>query len=153
MSESSEFDQELAELRARRRAELVRPTAPAPTPRAPSPAPEVVTSGNLRSFLGDHPQAVLDIWAPWCGPCRTVGPMVDRLADELAPHVAFGKVNADDEPMLVQGWGVEGIPTLILFREGRPVDRIVGALPFDALRQRIVRAFPAGSTARPTAPE
>ena len=153
MGETSEFDQELADLRARRLAELARPAPPPPAARAPPASPEVVTTATLRSFLGQHRQAVIDIWAPWCGPCRTVGPMVDRLAKELAPQVGFGKVNADEEPRMVQQWGVEGIPTLILFRAGRPIDRIVGALPFDALRQKIVRAFPPGAPERSPAPE
>ena len=82
---------------------------------------------------------LLDMWAPWCGPCRTVGPIVDQLAGELAGRVRVGKLNVDENPVTASRFGVRSIPTLLILRGGREVDRIVGAVP----KQEIVRRLDA----------
>jgi thioredoxin len=78
---------------------------------------------------------VVDVWAPWCGPCRAMAPNLDRLKTEYAGRVELLKVNADQHPGLVQEWQVQGIPTLLAFRGGKPVARQVGLQPLPALRQ------------------
>jgi len=74
------------------------------------------------------PTAV-DFWAPWCGPCRIVSPILDDIARRFPGKIKIVKVNSDDNPRLSIKYGIQGIPTVILFREGREVDRLVGAAP------------------------
>jgi thioredoxin len=80
---------------------------------------------------------VIEFTADWCPPCRQLAPHVDALARELAPAVLIAKVDADAHPALAARFGVRGLPTLLLFRDGEVVDRIVGALPAAQLRARI----------------
>ncbi len=82
---------------------------------------------------------LVDMWAPWCGPCRTVGPIVDELAGELAGRVRVAKMNVDDNPATASRFGVRSIPTLLVFKDGREVDRIVGAQPKAAIAGRLAR--------------
>jgi thioredoxin 1 len=80
---------------------------------------------------------LVDFWAPWCPPCRMVGPLVDALAAEKAGLVQVGKLNVDDHPEVAERYGIVSIPTLLLFRDGTLVDRRVGALPLDDLRRLV----------------
>jgi len=76
---------------------------------------------------------LVDLWAPWCGPCRTVAPGVERAAREFAGKLKVVKVNVDDAPGVSARFGVQGIPTLLVLRDGDPIARQVGALPADRL--------------------
>jgi thioredoxin 2 len=84
---------------------------------------------------------LVDIWAPWCGPCRQVSPVLETLATELAGRLKLVKVNADDAPHLSGRFDVKAIPTLILLDQGRVVDRQIGALPAVALRRWLEAAL------------
>jgi thioredoxin 2 len=97
--------------------------------------------------LGASGLVLVDIWAAWCAPCRLVAPAVEQAAKELAGRLKVVKVDADRSPLVSRRFGVQGIPTLLLLREGKEVDRIVGALPADALLKR-VQANLAASSAR-----
>ncbi len=77
---------------------------------------------------------VVDLWAPWCGPCRVVGPSLEQLAGELAGQVKLVKVNVDEAPGVQRRFAVQGIPTLVVLRDGREVGRKVGAAPVAELR-------------------
>jgi thioredoxin 2 len=80
---------------------------------------------------------VVDLWAPWCGPCRMIAPVLQDLAAQHAGRIKVVKVNVDDEPTLGARFDARSIPLLVVMREGREVDRIVGALPRPALEARL----------------
>ena len=88
-----------------------------------------ITDSNYKEILAEGKPVVVDFWAPWCGPCRSLSPIVDEVADELAGKLAVAKCNVDDNQDLAMKFGVMSIPTLIVFKNGEEVDRSVGALP------------------------
>jgi thioredoxin 1 len=91
--------------------------------------PIILTDSNFDSEVSKHKLIVVDFWAPWCGPCRMVGPLIEELASEYSGKVAFGKLNVDDNRMVPSRFGVRGIPTLMVFKNGDAVDTVVGACP------------------------
>ena len=81
--------------------------------------------------------AVVDFWAPWCGPCRIIAPVVEELAQEYAGRIVVAKVNTDKHKRWASQLGIRGIPTMVFFKNGEEVDRVVGAVPRDLLVQRL----------------
>jgi thioredoxin len=105
-----------------------------------------MTSGTQTIALTDkgfdeavvaHPRLVVDFWAPWCGPCRALSPVLEEIAREEAGRVVVGKVNVDEQPALAGRFGVRSIPTLIFFKDGEPVDTVIGAVPKAEVAKRI----------------
>jgi thioredoxin 1 len=84
---------------------------------------------------------LVDFWAPWCGPCRMVAPIVDELAGEYAGKLSFVKVNVDNNQKVAGKYGVMSIPTLILFKDGKPMTNIVGFKPKDELKKSLDKAL------------
>lgn len=133
-------DPELAAIRARLRDQLTRAPGSPAVPAAPSAAPTepvTVTDRTVGDLIARSDALVLDLWAPWCGPCRQMAPAIDALARHFAGRVTFAKLNIDENPATANAYAVQSIPTLLAFRRGRLVDRWVGALPQASLAMKV----------------
>jgi thioredoxin len=96
-----------------------------------------LTERNFAEIVAATPLLLVDFWAPWCGPCRAVAPVLEELARAEAGRLVIAKVNVDEEPSLAQRYAVQAIPTLLLFKDGQIVDTMVGAPPKAELTRRL----------------
>ena len=90
-----------------------------------------------KEILKNHTPVLVDFWAPWCGPCRIVSPALEKLSSEYSHKLKFAKLNVDDSQDIAAQFDVRGIPCMIIFKNGKEVDRIIGAYPEDQLRRKI----------------
>ncbi len=101
-------------------------------------AAEQVTDSNFKQEVLDSAIPVLvDFWAPWCGPCRMVAPVVDEIAQQYEGQVKVVKLNTDENPAVASQYGIRSIPTLMIFKGGQRVDMVVGAVPRTNLAQTL----------------
>jgi thioredoxin 1 len=91
--------------------------------------PIVFTDSNFASEITKYPIMLVDFWAPWCGPCRMVSPIIEQLSREYSGKVAFGKINVDENQRVAASFGIQSIPTLMIFKDSKAVDVIIGAMP------------------------
>jgi thioredoxin 2 len=124
------------------------PARPVPEQSAPTPpraredrSPVQLNRVNLERFLREHPRAVVDVWAPWCGPCRAFAPIFTAAAREWGGTVGFGKIHADHEPSLVARFGARSIPSLLYFREGELVRIEAGVISPDRFSRQLRKVF------------
>ena len=133
------MDDELARLRERRMQEMKEQM----DKRAKASPVDVknLDETHFIEFVATNKFVVIDFWAEWCGPCRRVGPAIEELSQEFAGKVAFAKVNTDDNQRLSMQFNISAIPAIMLFSNGQLIERIIGAYPKEAIRDKIVRKF------------
>ncbi len=98
---------------------------------------EVTDSTFEAQILKSDIPALVDFWATWCAPCKAIAPIVEEMAEEYSGRVKIAKMNVDENPATPGKYGVRGIPTLILFKNGEVVDQVVGAVPKDQIKELI----------------
>jgi len=140
------MDDELQRIREKKLEELKKGLpGKAEKPGKPEGRPEgqvmVLDERQFAAAVRDHPFLVVDMWAPWCGPCRMVAPVIQELAREFAGRISFAKVNTDENRRIAMTYGISAIPTILLFARGKLAERVVGAYPKPLLRDRILRVF------------
>ena len=96
-----------------------------------------ITDADLDENINKYSIIVVDCWAPWCGPCRMVGPVIDDLAKEMQGKIVFGKLNVDENQMTTTKYQIMSIPSLLVFKNGKLVDKLVGAMPKEMLLQKL----------------
>lgn len=117
-------------------------TLDAATANGASAGPTVLTDASFQQEVlnASGPPTLVDFWAPWCGPCRIVGPIVDQLAAESNGRYRIAKMNVDDNPMTASRYQIASIPTMLIFKDGAVIDRIVGAHPKQEIVARLNQA-------------
>ena len=102
---------------------------------------EITDSEFENKVLNSDVPVLVDFWAPWCGPCKSIAPVLEEIATELKGQLAIVKVNVDDNPRSPAEFSVRAIPNMILFKGGKEIDRIVGAVPKDQLIETLKKAL------------
>ncbi|MGI0025175.1 MAG: thioredoxin [Nitrososphaera sp.] len=131
-------DDELEAIKQRKLAEMQK-AASAKAMMAAIIEPMVLTDSNFAAEVAKYPLMLVDFWAPWCGPCRIVSPIIEQLAREYSGKAVFGKVNVDENQMVSASFGIQSIPTIMIFRAGKPVEVIVGAVSKAQIEMKIRR--------------
>lgn len=99
--------------------------------------PVEITENNFNDFITRKKYAVIDCWAAWCMPCKIIGPSVEKIAEEYGDNVAVGKLDVDGNRGIAAKFGIMSIPTVLFFRDGRFIDRIIGAVPKHILEGKL----------------
>jgi thioredoxin 1 len=104
--------------------------------------PVIITDATFQQEVlqAEGPPTLVDFWAAWCGPCRAVGPIIDQLAAESEGRYRVGKVNVDDNPVTAARYQIASIPTMLIFKNGQIIDRLIGAQPKPAIEAALHRA-------------
>ncbi len=100
-------------------------------------SPIILTDSNFNEEVSKYSLMLVDFWAPWCGPCRMVSPVIEQLAREYASRVVFGKLNIDENQRVAQSFGIQSIPTMMILKNSKVVDVIVGALPKPQIQSKL----------------
>ncbi|MEM1775767.1 MAG: thioredoxin [Nitrososphaerota archaeon] len=101
--------------------------------------PLLATDDNFDTLIAKYPIVVVDFWAEWCLPCRVIAPVIEELAEKYSVKIVFIKLNVDENPITASRYNITSIPTLMIFKNGKPIDVIVGAYPKKIIEERIKR--------------
>ena len=135
---SGSEDPELERIRAKKMRELMKRTSEKPTEQKEIlNAPITVSDADFDHVVHQYPLMVIDCWAAWCGPCRMVAPIIDELARDYAGKVVFGKLNVDENPKTAMRFDIMSIPTLLIMKDEKEVDRIIGAVPKQSIEAKL----------------
>jgi thioredoxin 1 len=131
-------DEELEKIRQEKLKKLMEKAAETEKKKESTPnKPIEVTDETFIEIVQNHSLVVVDCWAPWCAPCNLVAPIIEELAQDYAGKILFGKLNVDENRAVATQYQIMGIPTLLVFKDGKLADRIVGAMPRQVLEQKI----------------
>lgn len=133
-----EEDEELERIKAAKLQKMMKSGAPEKRGTAFN-KPVEMTDATFKEMIQNHPLVVVDCWAPWCGPCRMVAPIIEELSRDYAGKILFGKLNVDENREVSTQYDIMSIPTLLVFKKGKLVDTIIGAMPRQTLEQKITR--------------
>lgn len=126
---------ELEEIRKRKMQELMSRYKVAG--RSMLDSPIHITDSDFESLVQKYPLMVIDCWAAWCGPCRMLAPIIDELAKDYAGRVVFGKLDVDENPRTAMNFRIMSVPTLLIIKNGKLVDQIVGAVPREYIESKL----------------
>lgn len=132
---------EIDVIRQRKVAEIIKNAGSRNSPDGWPAEPVTLTDHTFDEFVGKYPKVVVDCWAPWCGPCRMLSPTIDAIAKDTKGKIAFGKVNTDDNLQVSSKFKVMSIPTLLFFKDGQLVNKMVGAAPRSVVEQFLRKSF------------
>jgi thioredoxin 1 len=133
----NEEDEELERIKRAKLQEMTRNIAEKKQEKSALSKPVKVTDATFKETIQNHPLVVVDCWAPWCAPCHMVAPVIEEMARDYAGRILFGKLNVDENREVATQYQIMGIPTLLVFKNGKLVDRIVGAMPRQMLEPKI----------------
>lgn len=129
---------ELEEIKRKKMEKMMKDMNQPPAPSIELPdKPVIVTDATIDSMAGAYPLFILDCWAEWCGPCRMIGPIIEQLAAEMKGRAVFGKLNVDQNMQTANKYRISAIPTLMIFKDGKLIDKLVGAYPKPALTAKL----------------
>ena len=132
MASNNDEDPELLRIRKRKMEEM-----PKETNSNPVSGPINITDGEFQEYTKKQGLVIVDCWAAWCGPCRMMAPILDQLSKEYFGKVVFGKLNVDENPSTASQFSIMSIPTMLVFHNGELVDTLVGASPYQVLKDKI----------------
>ena len=129
---------ELDEIKRKKMEKMMKDMNKPPAPSIELPdKPVIVTDATIDSMTSAYPLFILDCWAEWCGPCRMIGPIIEQLAVEMKGKAVFGKLNVDQNMQTANKYRISAIPTLMIFKDGKLIDKLVGAYPKPALTAKL----------------
>lgn len=135
------MDEELVAIREKKRREIMADMNQAKDNASWPGVPVEITDSNFETNVKQFTSLVVDCWAPWCGPCRMIAPTVEALAKDFKGKVAFGKLNTDENMGVSTKFGIMSIPTLLFFKDGKLVDKMIGAVPRQQIEERMKKVL------------